>query len=568
MPEIKVVPIIDNPIVKVVATPGYKGDKGDQGIQGPQGEQGIQGQVGPQGEQGIQGEIGPQGIQGEIGPQGLQGEIGPQGEIGFPGFKYDTRRSLDNQYVPGEIIEYNGSYFLCLANNDAIPPVNEAIGVYWTPYSFIGPQGDIGPVGPQGPQGPQGDVGPQGIQGASSLAYVGSFSSLTTQQATVPNVTQAVMLEVTDLSNGITVENGTAGYPSRITFSNPGIYNISFSGQLHYIGGGGSEHDIYMWFRQNGIDIPNSNTRVSISSSNKYCVAAWNIFVTVLSGDYVELVGYPTNTEVILEYTPATASYPAIPSVILTANKVAELPEPIISGGAFASDEFYNYYAFTSSGILEVANGILQGEALVIGGGGANPGGGAGGLNYVPDFKLYSGSYNVLVGAMQNDSSINNHIGYAGGDGNDSVLWYIGGSGSGESGGSGGGAPSSRGAGIGGSGIPGQGNNGGNSSGTSDSTATGGGGGGGGYSAPGGDGLWGGFGGLSGAGGDGTKNFSAWGIATNLGELIAGDRWFAGGKAGTPRGYGYQYTVEGKGRGIPNSGGGNDSGVVIIRCLK
>jgi len=68
----------------------------------------------------------------------LQGEQGEQGEIGFPGFKYDARRIGADQYVIGEIIEYGGSYFVCLASNDAITPTGGALGVYWAAHSFGG----------------------------------------------------------------------------------------------------------------------------------------------------------------------------------------------------------------------------------------------------------------------------------------------------------------------------------------------------------------------------------------------------------------------------------------------
>lgn len=76
------------------------------------------------------------GPQGPEGPQGPPGTNGTNGEIGFPGFKYDIRRIGVNQYVVGEIIEYLGNYYICLANNDAIPPTGGAIGVYWNSYSF------------------------------------------------------------------------------------------------------------------------------------------------------------------------------------------------------------------------------------------------------------------------------------------------------------------------------------------------------------------------------------------------------------------------------------------------
>lgn len=164
--------------------------QGIQGIQGIQGPQGEIGPIGPTGATGIEwqgtwsntadyvnndavfydgaswfaagdppvGEVPSlsstywfplalQGATGPQGPQGIQGETGAtgaQGEIGFPGFKYDSRRTLTNQYVVGEIIEYLGDYFICLANNDAIPPTGGAIGVYWAPYSFVGPQGPQG----------------------------------------------------------------------------------------------------------------------------------------------------------------------------------------------------------------------------------------------------------------------------------------------------------------------------------------------------------------------------------------------------------------------------------------
>lgn len=162
--------------------------------------------------------------------------------------------------------------------------------------------------------------------GLNNLALPhGQFLSLQTQSATVPNVMQAVMFETPIFSQGVTVENGDWGYPSRITFEHAGIYNVQFSGQLHHLtgGGGGSGSSIRMWFRQNGINIPNSNTSLTIASGN-YLVAAWNIFVSVEAGDYIELVGYPMTTDIILEYIPAIpGDGPAIPSMILTVNQVA-----------------------------------------------------------------------------------------------------------------------------------------------------------------------------------------------------------------------------------------------------
>ena len=168
-----------------------------------------------------------------------------------------------------------------------------------------------------------GPMGPQGPAGTLSDAYHGSFYSLLDQQATVPNVTQAVVFEQTDLSNGVSVTTDIDGYKSKITFQHPGVYNIAFSGQLHHRHGGGSGETIFMWFRQNGTDIPSSNTRLTVPNG-RYLVAAWNIFVTITtSGEYVQLVGYPDNTSITLEHIDATAIQPAVPSMILTVNRIA-----------------------------------------------------------------------------------------------------------------------------------------------------------------------------------------------------------------------------------------------------
>jgi hypothetical protein len=143
---------------------GPQGEKGDTGDQGLQGDKGDQGDLGPKGDQGEKGDKGDTGDQGDVGPQGDKGDQGDQGDIGYPAFLYDTRRVYANQYTIGEIVSYNGNYYICIASNDALPP-GPGAELYWAPYSFVGPQGEKGDTGDQGPQGDKGDTGDQGIQG-------------------------------------------------------------------------------------------------------------------------------------------------------------------------------------------------------------------------------------------------------------------------------------------------------------------------------------------------------------------------------------------------------------------
>jgi hypothetical protein len=163
---------------------GATGPQGDYGFTGPTGPQGVAGAdgatgaTGPAGSDGVDGADGATGATGPIGATGLQGEIGatgatgldgatgptgPTGPQGIGGFEYSPYRAFENQYTAGEIVFYQGSYWLCIANNDAIPPADAPD--YWVPYSFIGPQGETGPTGLQGEQGVEGPIGATGAEG-------------------------------------------------------------------------------------------------------------------------------------------------------------------------------------------------------------------------------------------------------------------------------------------------------------------------------------------------------------------------------------------------------------------
>jgi len=178
----------------LVATAAPQGPTGPIGVTGPSGIQGIRG---PDGSGvrvlGVYGSLGALQIDTPTGNIGdayvvgsilyawndlnqewfnagdfLAGPTGPTGSQGISGFQYSSSRISLLQYVSGEIILYEGAYFICLANNDAIPPVGGAIGVYWNPYSFIGETGATGATGPSGgPTGSQGATGATGATGPS-----------------------------------------------------------------------------------------------------------------------------------------------------------------------------------------------------------------------------------------------------------------------------------------------------------------------------------------------------------------------------------------------------------------
>ena len=152
-------------------------------------------------------------------------------------------------------------------------------------------------------------VGPQ--------SYYGSFYSTQDQTNAGATSVNKMTLNTTDLSNGVSIVSN-----SRITIANAGIYNIQFSAQVFKTSGGTSKIDI--WLCKNGSNVANTNTEMEVTGNSHGSVAAWNFFVNAAAGDYYELCWSSADTTMQLDYTTAqtTPTRPAIPSVILTVNKV------------------------------------------------------------------------------------------------------------------------------------------------------------------------------------------------------------------------------------------------------
>jgi len=151
--------------------------------------------------------------------------------------------------------------------------------------------------------------------------YYGSFYSSEDQFDGV-NTPTLMYCETTADNAGVTMETGDSGKKSRMTFANAGTYNIQFSAQLRNRGGGGSGNTVNIWFRLNGTNIANSDTKVTVPSNAPYVVAAWNFIVSVAATNYVELVFKSDNANIGFEHEDSTANSPAIPSIIMTAQQI------------------------------------------------------------------------------------------------------------------------------------------------------------------------------------------------------------------------------------------------------
>lgn len=155
----------------------------------------------------------------------------------------------------------------------------------------------------------------------------GAFQDSTDQTAANTTTAYAITFDTTDFSNGVTLSNS-----SRLNVAQAGIYNVQFSVQFKNTTN--DTQDVDVWFRKNGTDIANSNSRFSLgprkSSGNpSHLIAAMNFFVSLAASDYVQIMWRPTDVGVSLEHFAADTSptRPAVPSAIATLSFVSNLSQ-------------------------------------------------------------------------------------------------------------------------------------------------------------------------------------------------------------------------------------------------
>lgn len=157
------------------------------------------------------------------------------------------------------------------------------------------------------------------------IAFSRSYGSWSSDQDQAGSTTAGTVMtyNTADVTNGITLVDG-----SKITVPNTGIYDLQFSAQFQNTDN--SQHELWIWARVNNVDVPNTTTVVTVPARKNnniygYAVAAWNLFFSLNSSDYIELVWLKSNALVSMEHAPASLSpaYPATPSVIVSVQQVA-----------------------------------------------------------------------------------------------------------------------------------------------------------------------------------------------------------------------------------------------------
>jgi hypothetical protein len=159
----------------------------------------------------------------------------------------------------------------------------------------------------------------------TDAAPYGCFTNNNDQLSPSVGSTAVVVYDSTEEASGVFLSNS-----SRLNVRNYGIYNVQFSLQLVNLSNDAQFADV--WFRVNGTDVPRSASRFDIPARKSagvpsHVVGTVNTFIEMQVGDYVEIAGTTSSTDISLEFYAAdvTIPRPAIPSAIVTVQYIAPL---------------------------------------------------------------------------------------------------------------------------------------------------------------------------------------------------------------------------------------------------
>jgi hypothetical protein len=168
---------------------------------------------------------------------------------------------------------------------------------------------------------------PSSDSAETDTAPYGEFSKNTDQLAPSTGNTAVVEWTTENELNGVYLDVSNT---SRIYVRNDGIYEITFSLQLANANNDAEHADV--WFRINGTDVADSGKRFGLparkSTGDPSHLTGTSAHVLDLNaGDYIEIAGATSSTDVSLEYFVATTTTPytrpAIPSAQISITYIA-----------------------------------------------------------------------------------------------------------------------------------------------------------------------------------------------------------------------------------------------------
>ncbi len=149
-----------------------------------------------------------------------------------------------------------------------------------------------------------------------------SFSDVTSQTGSTSAAT-AVKFGTTEVVGaGVTmVTDGTN--LTRLTFAAAGTYQLTPNLQL--ANSDVADHDVTIWIALDGTNVARSATKITVPKAGDGGNAFFQLafYITVTAGQYVQVLWLPENVAVTLAHTAAGAIAPAIPSAIISTERIA-----------------------------------------------------------------------------------------------------------------------------------------------------------------------------------------------------------------------------------------------------
>ncbi len=152
----------------------------------------------------------------------------------------------------------------------------------------------------------------------TQMQYYGIFAITIDYTPAVINTAYAMPFDTTRLSNGVVIGTPT----SRLVVPQSGLYQ--FNATIQLISSSAVNKNVWIWFRANGVDIPNSARIVTVSVNNSYTPVSLNEAVSLAANGYVELMFASDSVNVTIDNVPATAFAPAAPGVVIEVTQVQQ----------------------------------------------------------------------------------------------------------------------------------------------------------------------------------------------------------------------------------------------------
>lgn len=145
------------------------------------------------------------------------------------------------------------------------------------------------------------------------------FGQDTNITAAAPNTAYAIQYDTPAFADGISLD---VANPTRIVFSETGLYRIGFTAQIS--SSSSSQVSFRFWPRVNGVDVSGSTIVATLHNNGASIVVSRDAIFQFSAGDYLEAMWATDSTSGFLQAHTATAYAPASPSTTLAISRVQQ----------------------------------------------------------------------------------------------------------------------------------------------------------------------------------------------------------------------------------------------------